>query len=96
MTYLIVTAVALVMAAASTAWPVDANVSVISNGLLMPGRFWNTVFMLAVYTLAQMWPLIILAVVFSRLPMTVRLRHMVMAAVFLAAGTAVIYVFGGL
>ena len=96
MTYVIVTAAALVMAVLSTAWPMDSNVTIISNGLLMPGRFWSTVFMLAVYTLAQMWPLIMLAVVFSRAPMTVRLRHMVMSAVFLAAGTAVIYVFGGL
>jgi len=92
--YLGIGVLGLLMSVAGSIWAADYNIIILSNNLLMPGRFWGTAGILAVYTLVQLWPAILLAVLFAWGQMTARLRQVITSAVFLSAAVGVIYVYG--
>lgn len=92
-TRLAVIALGLSMSAASTIWPVDYSIILMSNNALLPGQFLGAASMLAVYGFVQLWPAIALAIAFSLERLTPRLRQVITSAVFLSAGVGAIYIF---
>ena len=86
-----VIAAAVVTGVLSSIWPPNYYITILSNNLYVPGRFWNTAGLLAMYALVQMWLIICVAILFSWGRLTLRLRQVMNAAVFLSAAAAVVY-----
>lgn len=82
---------ALLMSVLSTIWPLDYYITILSNNIFMPGKFWETVVLLAVYGVVQLWLMICLAQLFASKASTRDVRLIVSAAIFLSAGVVVFY-----
>jgi hypothetical protein len=74
-----------------TLWPPDAFITVVSNNIFIPGQFWPGMKILAMYTAAALWLPVFFMVLSLWHSLTPRLRQVIYAAVFLSAGTAVLY-----
>lgn len=87
-------AAALIVSLISTVWAPNYYISMIANNFLVPGRRWETVFLLMVYTVVELWLALVLAAVLRRGKLSVRLEQLVFCAVFLVAGGSALYFFG--
>ena len=91
MTYLSMVSAAFLTGLVSGISAMDSYMAIISNNVVIPGRLWSTMAVLAEYTAANLWPVLLLAVFFVWTKISARLKQLVCAAVFLSAAASIFF-----
>ena len=84
-------AVGLMTSLIQSIWPSDLFITVMVSNLYVAGRGLATIGLLLMYSLAQLWLPMVLALLFFGISLTPRLRQVISAAVFFAAAASIFY-----
>lgn len=84
---------AAVMSVGGSIWPPNYMITILSNGLMMPGKVLASMFALVMYSFFALWLMVGFSAMFSWSRLTPRLRQIVCAAVFMSAAASVFIIF---
>lgn len=91
--WVITVVLGLVLSCLASIWPMNYYMGVIGNNILMPGQFWSTVLLMAVYTAFALIPLYLMLALMRLRTSNARFFYAISAAIFIAGGVGAVYIF---
>ncbi len=83
---------AIVLAIIAVQWPIDYNLSMLSNTVMISGGLSNMLILVVIYAVSLLWPLWLTMIVLAN-KISDRFKVMVCSGIFLCASTSLLLVF---
>lgn len=93
MLYLGLSLLAMIVGLGNSLWPVNFHVGMVSNNIIVPGRFWDTAAFLALYSLVVLWLPAVLVWLLSAKRLSPGMERLLCAGFLFSAAATVFYIF---